>query len=121
MTHLQMLLAVLLALCFGQAPAQDLPTDIRFCGVPERTATGKIKRSTAAKAAFARMHPCPATGQVTGSCPGWAIDHQVPLACGGCDAPHNMQWLPLELKSCKGRHCKDRWERRVYETTIPCR
>ena len=33
------------------------------------------------------------------------IDHIVPLACGGADAPANMQWQTIrEAKA------KDRWE-----------
>lgn len=49
-------------------------------------------RSVAAKRAFRRQHPCPATGYSTGPCPGYVIDHIKPLACGGPDAPDNMQW-----------------------------
>lgn len=56
----------------------------------------------------------PATGQHTGPCKGWAIDHVIPLAVGGCDAVSNLQWLPVEIKSCAGTVCKDRWERKVY-------
>ena len=49
-------------------------------------------RRASAKRAFRRAHPCPATGQVKGACPGYIIDHVKPLACGGADAPSNMQW-----------------------------
>lgn len=94
--------------------------DPRFAGEPARDSNGRIKRSTAARTAFVRMHPCPVNGEVTGSCPGWAIDHVIPLACGGVDAPMNMQWLPLPIKSCAGDQCKDRWERKVYQTSIKC-
>lgn len=111
------LLSALLLLCIGGAWAQ---IDPRFCGAPERYADGTIKRSTTQRAYFVRMHPCPATGQVTGSCPGWSVDHIIPLVCGGCDAPSNMQWLDNRIKTCAGDACKDRWERRVYETAIPC-
>jgi hypothetical protein len=100
--------------------AASAQVDPRFCGAPARNADGSIKRSTAAKAAFVRMHPCPANGQVTGACPGWSVDHVIPLACGGCDAPQNMQWLDNRIKSCAGDACKDRWERRVYQTSIKC-
>jgi 5-methylcytosine-specific restriction endonuclease McrA len=44
-------------------------------------------------AAFRKLKPCPATGRKKGACPGYEIDHVVPLAAGGADAPHNMQWL----------------------------
>ena len=87
-----------------------------------RAADGSIKRSTAARAAFVREHPCPATGEVSGACPGWAVDHVIPLSVGGCDAVQNMQWLPLAIKSCAattGLPCKDRWELRVYARPAP--
>lgn len=38
---------------------------------------------------------------------GYVIDHITPLACGGSDAPSNMQWqTKAEAKA------KDRWERK---------
>ena len=43
-----------------------------------RDAAGNIKRSTAQRAMFVRDWPCPATHEVTGSCPGWAVDHIIP-------------------------------------------
>jgi 5-methylcytosine-specific restriction endonuclease McrA len=49
-----------------------------------------------------------------GACPGWEVDHVIPLACGGCDAVANMQWLPSGAKSTSSPLAKDRWERRVY-------
>ena len=58
-------------------------------------------RSAAAKRAFRRLHPCPATGQVKGACPGYVIDHVKPLACGGADAPQNMQWQTTEDAKAK--------------------
>ncbi len=41
----------------------------------QRTTTGRIKRSTAAKDSFKRQQPCPSTGRGSGSCPGYVIDH----------------------------------------------
>jgi hypothetical protein len=29
---------------------------------------------------------------MSGKCPGYVVDHVKPLACGGADAPWNMQW-----------------------------
>jgi hypothetical protein len=58
----------------------------------QRDNHGRIKRSGAAKDAFKREQPCPATGKSTGRCPGYVIDHVQPLECGGADAPSNMQW-----------------------------
>jgi hypothetical protein len=53
---------------------------------------GRIERSTTAKSDFKRDNPCPETHQSTGPCPGYVIDHIVPLSMGGCDHPNNMQW-----------------------------
>ena len=55
-------------------------------------AEAKQPRSTAAKHAFQRSVPCPATGAARGRCPGYVIDHVVPLCAGGIDRPSNMQW-----------------------------
>ena len=65
-------------------------------------------RSAAARAEFKRANPCPATGQSRGRCPGWVIDHMVPLCAGGADAPHNMQW-----QTVFDAREKDRDERRL--------
>lgn len=92
------------------------PADPRYCGEPERDARGRIKRSRAVLREFARVFPCPSTLQPAPSCPGWSIDHVLPLAAGGCDSTLNLQWLPDALKSCAGTVCKDRWERKYHGT-----
>lgn len=70
-------------------------------------ARGKIARSETAKNAFKRMNPCPSTGRPRGACPGYVIDHVIPLCAGGPDRPSNMQWQTLvDAKA------KDREERR---------
>jgi len=67
----------------------------------------KIKRSYKAKSDFAKMYSCPSTGLNKPSCPGYAIDHINPLACGGPDTPNNMQWLTIyDWKD------KSKWERK---------
>jgi len=46
----------------------------------------------------------------TGHPHGWkghVVDHIVPLACGGADAPSNMQWQTVEEAKAK-----DKWERK---------
>ena len=69
-------------------------------------AARRIHRSRGARDAFERSHPCPATGRTSGPCRGHVVDHIQPLACGGADAPGNMQWqTKAEGKS------KDKWER----------
>ena len=92
--------------------------ETRYCGTPARNADGSIKRSTAVLNAFKRAHPCPATGLTTGACPGWAVDHVIPLVACGCDSVSNMQWLKNEIKSCAGDVCKDRWERKINQCPV---
>ena len=65
--------------------------------------TGKLLRSPAARRAFTRQHPCPATGELAGPCPGYVVDHVKPLACGGADAPSNMQWQTIAEGKAKDR------------------
>ena len=102
---------------FGGEPTLPLDEN-RYCytdlkQIP-RDADGTIHRSTAMIAAFKKQHPCPSTKKRTGACPGWAIDHTIPLAVGGCDAVWNAQWLPDAIKSCAAPTCKDRFERIIY-------
>jgi hypothetical protein len=69
---------------------------------PKVVNNGKAERSSAARNEFVKAYPCPATGRTKGSCPGYHVDHIVPLACGGADAPRNMQWLSAEANLRKG-------------------
>lgn len=90
--------------------------DTRYCREqPLRDADGSISRDMGEIAKFKRIHSCPSNGHNEGACPGWNIDHVIPLANGGCDTVINMQWLPIEIKRCGGNFCKDRWERTVYK------
>ena len=73
-------------------------------GVP-RDARGKIARSPRALQRFKQSHPCPGTGKTYGTCPGYVVDHVVPLKRGGMDAPDNMQWQTKQAAKEK-----DRWE-----------
>jgi 5-methylcytosine-specific restriction endonuclease McrA len=59
-------------------------------------AGNRIERSTAELRAFQRETPCPATGRHRGACPGWQIDHTIPLCAGGEDKRQNMKWLTIE-------------------------
>jgi hypothetical protein len=72
---------------------------------PQRDASGHIARSGQAKTAFKKANPCPSTGKPYGSCPGYVIDHVLPLKRGGADAPYNMQWQTIEQA-----RIKDKWE-----------
>ena len=64
-------------------------------------------RSQTAKNEFKKLYPCPTNGNRKGPCPGYVIDHIKPLACGGEDAPLNMQWQT----AAEGK-AKDKWERK---------
>lgn len=62
------------------------------------------KRSEAAKREFRKIHPCPLTGKHTGACPGWEIDHPVPLCCKGKDKASNMRWLERDVHAYRHRN-----------------
>ena len=96
--------------------AQELDplVDYRFSGVVVRDASGNIKRSGKVLTAFRKLYACPVTGAHIGACNDWAIDHVIPLACGGVDAVYNLQWLPDQIKSERGEFSKDHFERRIY-------
>ena len=70
-------------------------------------AQAEYARSKAALRAFVNQQACPATGDHRLPCPGYMIDHIKALACGGADAPENMQWQTRE-----DAKAKDKWERR---------
>jgi hypothetical protein len=63
----------------------------------KRDERGRIQRSEAARHAFARQ-----TGYPNGR-PGYVIDHIKPLACGGADAPSNMQWQTVAEAKAKDK------------------
>jgi hypothetical protein len=56
-----------------------------------------IERSAKAKHDFEKE-----TGYPLGR-PGYVVDHIVPLACGGADAPSNMQWQTVAAAKAKDR------------------
>jgi hypothetical protein len=61
------------------------------------------ERSQAAVREFRQAVPCPVTGKARGKCPGWQVDHVIPLCAGGPDTPSNMQWLTVEVHKVKTR------------------
>jgi hypothetical protein len=62
-----------------------------------RSANGKGARSEAAKHRFESQ-----TGYPHGR-PGYMVDHIKPLACGGADAPFNMQWQTVAQAKAKDK------------------
>ena len=82
-------LAILLALALGISAASSA------------TASHHTRRSVSAKTVFKHQHPCPATGLAKGHCPGYVIDHVVPLCAGGADDPSNMQWQTVADSKAK--------------------
>ncbi len=74
------------------------------------TTAGASERSAAAVLAFKRHNACPSTGLYRGKCPGYQVDHIIPLCAGGDDKPPNMQWLSIEAHRAKTRndvrHCR---------------
>lgn len=113
---------IALALVLSSAMALPLPgepgaiDDPRYCGEPVRHENGRIKRSHEVLQKFVAVFPCPATLEHSTSCPGWQIDHTIPLASGGCDSVANLTWLPVQIKTCSHDYCKDRWERTYHAT-----
>ena len=70
-----------------------------------RDSHGKIARDPRQLNTFKKQNPCPSTGKTYGSCPGYTVDHVIPLKRGGADSPSNMQWqTSAEAKQ------KDKWE-----------
>ena len=105
---------------FAQLPtpgAQGSINDPRYCGEPARTSAGAIKRDRAVLRAFRKVFPCPATLQ-PGACPGWQLNHQLPLAAGGCDAVANLWWQPVATKVCRKEvpWNTDCWELKYHAT-----
>ena len=92
---------------FASVPPEDL--------IDDRYGATKVEsRSSTVLRHFRKIHPCPSTNLTTGPCPGWNIDHVIPLACYGRDVVSNLQWLPVSIKRTSDPDNKDRWERKIY-------
>lgn len=110
------LIVALMLLIASTAYSDELDplVDYRMGETVMRVDSGATMRSKKVIAKFKELYACPSNGNHSGACPGWAIDHVIPLACGGRDAVYNMQWLPATIKSASGSDKKDRFERKVY-------
>jgi len=105
-----LLLAALLAPSFADAkdPGSKSHGSKHSGGHPKvtgvvRDSHGRIARSSSAKHAFEKTHPCPSTGKSSGACPGYVIDHVKPLERGGADGPSNMQWQTKQQAKIKDK------------------
>lgn len=86
-------------------PAQSLTAILVVALFASFTVDAKTHRDPKQRAEFMRANPCPATGKTHGSCPGYIVDHVIPLKRGGADRPSNMQWQTRE-----DAKRKDKWE-----------
>lgn len=56
---------------------------------------------------FKATHPCPATNLIQHSCPGYIVDHIIPLCKCGKDKVANMQWQTIAEAKAKDKiECK---------------
>ncbi len=78
-------------------PPPPVTSQTKTTAVAPRDAKGRIERSETAKRDFERK-----TGYPNGR-PGYVVDHIVPLACGGADAPTNMQWQTIAAAKAKDK------------------
>lgn len=89
--------------------------ETRYDGAPKRDASGRILRRSAVIAAYKRLYPCPSTGLYgAGACPGWALNHDKPLACGGRDAVSNLSYMRNDVKKLV-----DSYEREINALNPP--
>jgi 5-methylcytosine-specific restriction endonuclease McrA len=74
-----------------------------YCASCVRDKRGRIQPNSEAKRAFQKEHPCPSTGSSFGGCPGYVIDHRVPLKRGGADTASNLRWQMTAKAKAKVR------------------
>lgn len=70
-------------------------------------AAARIPRSGAAVSQFKKQTPCPATQHIEKRCPGYIVDHIIPLCMGGPDVPKNMQWQTKPASLVKDKFERD--------------
>lgn len=71
---------------YSSSHATSTHRSTSYCSTCTRDSLGRIRRSEEAKLEFERETGFPHGRR------GYVIDHIRPLACGGADAPSNMQW-----------------------------
>lgn len=65
--------------------------------------------------AFRKLNPCPSTNLTSGACPGWVVDHMIPLCAGGPDHLSNMAWQERQQS-----YRKDKLERELCRRISRC-
>jgi hypothetical protein len=103
MKHLTALILIALLPAIAAGKGSSGHSGHHKSAVAKRNARGRIARNSSAKRTFEASSPCPATGKTTGSCKGYVIDQKTPLACGGADAPENMQWQTAAAAKLKDK------------------
>ncbi len=91
------------ALILAAVMASCAPAAYANACSPVRDKTGHIKRSAYQVIKFNKANPCPVNGATAGSCPGYVVDHIVPLCACGLDRPSNMQWQTVTAAKAKDR------------------
>ena len=96
---------------FSALVATDFATNFAVSGTRAPNVTrdsyGRIERSEAQRDAFKRANSCPSTGKSSGPCPGYIIDHVIPLCKGGPDLPANMKYQTTADAKAKNKvECK---------------
>ena len=115
-TYFLTLILLLVMLVAGTAAtAQSALTETRYCGAPKRDASGEIIRRADVIYAYRKIHPCPSTLKLgMGACPDWALNHNVSLACGGCDSVSNLSFMRNDVKKLV-----DSYELKINASTPP--
>jgi hypothetical protein len=124
------LAAMFLVACGGVPIAPDAPIaqglmtvakpidpaliETRYCGAPKRDANGVIIRRQAVITAYWAQHVCPTTGLYKTPCADYALNHNIPLACGGCDAVSNLSAIRIDAKKII-----DGYERKINAANPP--
>ena len=73
---------------------------IAICAI-SLSADARQHRSHKVLREFVSQRACPSTGKHRLPCPGWQIDHRIPLKCHGADSLENLQWLTIEEHKAK--------------------
>ena len=88
---------------FHRMDAQSLAFALLAAALVCSGVDAKTIRSPSARAEFQRQQPCPENGATKGTCPGYVVDHVIPLCAGGTDAPSNMQWQTVQDAKAKDK------------------